>query len=321
MIDRPFLSTKEVARFLDVNEKMVYSLVSDKGLPATKITGKWLFPRRLVEQWLENHIINYPKSARIPSSQGVLIIVGSHDVLMEKAIGLFNQLYPDHLAVFGNIGSLGGLKTLSQGFCHIAASHLLQDDEGGYNFDFAQQELGSQLATVVNFSRREQGILVAKGNPKTIQGISDFKRSEVILANRPVGTGTRLLLDRELQKIGLSGTQIKGYEKEFRSHWDVALEVLAGRADVAVAIKAVADLCDLDFIPLRWERYDLLIPKNRFFEEGVQLFLNLLREKALKDLAQELKGYDLTTCGKMIFPPEAESRKGREKKGNLKKNP
>jgi excisionase family DNA binding protein len=132
MFEKPFLSTKEVAQFLDVNEKMVYSLVSDKGLPATKITGKWLFPRRLVEQWLENHIINYPKSAYIPSSQGMLIVVGSHDVLMERTIGLFNQMYPEHLAVFGNVGSLGGLKALSHGLCHIAASHLLQEDEEEY---------------------------------------------------------------------------------------------------------------------------------------------------------------------------------------------
>ncbi len=68
MLKRPFLSTKEVAQFLDVNEKMIYSLISDKGLPATKVTGKWLFPKHLVEKWLENHIINYPKSARIPDT-------------------------------------------------------------------------------------------------------------------------------------------------------------------------------------------------------------------------------------------------------------
>lgn len=309
MINKPFLSTKEVAQFLDVNEKMVYSLVSDKGLPATKITGKWLFPRRLVEQWLENHIINYPKSAHIPSSHGMLILVGSHDVLLERTIGLFNRLYPEQLAVFGNVGSLGGVKALSHGFCHIAASHLLQDDEEDYNFEFAHQELGGALAAVVNFCRREQGFLVTKGNPKAIQEVADLAKTDVVLANRPITTGTRLLLDRELQKIGLSGTQIQGYQNEFRSHWDVALEVLAGRADVALAIRSVADLFGLDFIPLRWERYDLLISKNRFFEEGVQLFLNLLHEDSVRELAQELSGYDLRVCGKMIFPHQSQLKK------------
>ncbi len=311
MFEKPFLSTKEVAQFLDVNEKMVYSLVSDKGLPATKITGKWLFPRRLVEQWLENHIINYPKSAYIPSSQGMLIVVGSHDVLMERTIGLFNQMYPEHLAVFGNVGSLGGLKALSRGLCHIAASHLLQEDEEEYNFDFANQELGGELAAVVNFCRREQGLLIAKGNPKGIDRITDLAKPDVTVANRPVGTGTRLLFDRELQKEGLNGLDIHGYQHEFRSHWDVALEVHTGRADAAPAIRAVADLFELDFLPLRWERYDLLISKNRFFEEGVQLFLNLLHENAVKKLAQELNGYDLSVCGKMVFQHQATLKKGK----------
>ena len=305
MFDKPFLSTREVAQFLDVNEKMIYSLVSDKGLPATKITGKWLFPRHLVEQWLENHIVNYPKSAYIPSSQGVLIVVGSHDILMERLMSLFNRLYSDHLAVFGNIGSLGGLKALHDGLCHIAASHLLQADEEDYNFDFAQEKLGVEVAAVVNFCRREQGLLVAQGNPKQLQAIADLGQPGIILANRAVSTGTRLLLDRELQKAGLDGTKIQGYKQEYQSHWDVALEVLAGRADVALGIRAVAELFHLDFIPLRWERYDLLISKNRFFEEGVQLFLNLLHENSVKKLAQELSGYDLAECGKMIFRHQA----------------
>ena len=113
--EKNFLSTREVADLLDVNEKMIYTLVSDKGLPATKVTGKWIFPRDLVEQWLESHIINYPKAAHLPSSMGILILVGSNDILLEKAIGLFNRLHSDHLAVFGNVGSLGGLKTLGSG--------------------------------------------------------------------------------------------------------------------------------------------------------------------------------------------------------------
>ncbi|PIE31494.1 DNA-binding protein [candidate division KSB3 bacterium] len=225
MFEKPFLSTREVAQFLDVNEKMIYSLVSDKGLPATKITGKWLFPRHLVELWLENHIVNYPKSASIPSSQGVLILVGSHDILMERLLSLFNRLYPERLAVFGNVGSLGGLKALHEGLCHIAASHLLQADEEEYNFDFAQEELGNEVAAVVNFCRREQGLFVAKGNPRNLQAIADLGQPGIRLANRSMNTGTRLLLDRELQKLGLDGTKIQGYKQEYQSHWDVALEI------------------------------------------------------------------------------------------------
>lgn len=299
-------NTRQVAHFLDINEKMVYSLISEKGLPATKVTGKWLFPQHLVERWLENQTINYPKDAHpLPPYHGLVIISGSNDVLLDKAISLFNRLYPEHVAVFGNVGSQGGIKALGLGLCHIASSHLLQEDEEEYNFDFAFQELKGQLPAVVNFCQREQGLLVAKGNPKGIHTISDLGLPGIRIANRPLGTGTRLLLDRELEKADIKGSEIEGYGRELRSHMDVGLEVLSGRADAAPAIKPVASLLALDFIPLRRERYDLLVAKERFFEQGVQLFLGLLHEPSFQELAQELTGYDLSLSGKMVYPQQS----------------
>jgi putative molybdopterin biosynthesis protein len=193
MNEKPFLSTKEVAQFLDVNEKMVYALIAEKGLPATKVTGKWLFPRHLVEQWVESHILNYPRAAHSNPAHGVLVLVGSHDIFLERVLDLFNRRHAEHLAVFGNVGSQGGLKALSLGLCHAASSHLLQEDEAEYNFEFVSQELKGELAAVVNLCRREQGILVAPGNPKALHAIADLGRTGVTIANRPAGTGTRLL--------------------------------------------------------------------------------------------------------------------------------
>jgi putative molybdopterin biosynthesis protein len=307
---KSFLSTKQVAELLDVNEKMIYTLVSEKGLPATKVTGKWLFPRHLVERWIEKETINYPKSASpLPPYHGLLIIIGSNDILLEKLISLFNRLYPEHVAVFGNVGSLGGLKALGRNLCHVAASHLLQEDEKEYNFDFAAQEFAGESPVLVNFCRREQGLLVAKGNPRAISSLSDLGKPGIKIANRPDGTGTRLLLDLELEKIGLKGTQIEGYEQEFRSHLDVAMEIFSGRVDAALAIKPVASFLGLDFLPLRWERYDLLISKEHFFEQGVQLFMALLHEPQFRDIAQKLDGYDLSLCGKVVFQQQTKLNK------------
>jgi excisionase family DNA binding protein len=107
------LTTKEVAQFLSINEKMVYSLVSEKGLPASKITGKWLFPKNLVEQWIETSTINFPTTADNPSvSQAVLIITGSNDLLLDKVISQYNTQHSGTIAVFGNLGSMGGLHAL-----------------------------------------------------------------------------------------------------------------------------------------------------------------------------------------------------------------
>ena len=298
------LSTKEVAQLLDVNEKMVYTLVSEKGLPATKVTGKWLFPRHLVEQWIEAHTINYPENGiKLPPYHGLLIIAGSNDMLLDKAINLFNTSNTAHLAVFGNLGSMGGLKALRQNLCHMASSHLLQENEDEYNFDFAVKEL-DRMPAVVNFCRREQGLLVGKKNPKKIKQVSDLARPEVRIANRPLGTGTRLLLDHEFKKAGINGEKIAGYTREFSRHLDVGLEIMAGRADAAPAIRAVAGILDLEFLPLRWERYDLMVAKDRFFDEGIQRFLSLLHEKQFYELAGSLSRYDLSLSGKMIFPQD-----------------
>jgi len=300
-----FLTTKEVSKFLNINEKMVYSLVSEKGLPASKITGKWLFPKNLVEQWIEINTINYPKTAESPSiSRAVLIITGSNDLLLDKVISLYNTHFPGNVAVFGNLGSMGGLQALRQNACHIASSHLLQENGEDYNFEFANREL-ERMPAIVNFCRREQGILIKKGNPKKIKRVSDLAQAGICIVNRPLGTGTRLLLDQELKKAAVRGEKIDGYANEVHRHLDVGLEILAGRADAGLGIHAVAGLLDLDFVPLRLERYDLMIFKERFFDANVQNFLGLLHDQQFFKLAESLQGYDVQLSGRMLFPHNA----------------
>jgi excisionase family DNA binding protein len=299
---KKLLSTKEVAELLNVNEKMVYTLVAQKGLPASKVTGKWLFPRQLVEQWIETRTLNYPDTGKLlPLQGGVLIIAGSNDPLLDRSISLFNSHFQSPLAVFGNLGSMGGLRALRQNLCHMASSHLLQEDEQEYNFDYAHREL-EFMPAVVNFCRREQGILVAGGNPKKISGVADLARPGIRIVNRQLGAGTRLLLDREFKKAGIEGETIDGYSNEVQRHLDVGLEILAGRADAGPGIGAVAGLLNIGFIPLRWERFDLMILKDRFFDEGIQQFLSLLREAQFRRLAETLEGYDISLSGKMVFP-------------------
>ena len=300
------LTTKEVSKFLNINEKMVYSLVSEKGLPASKITGKWLYPKNLVEQWIETHTTNYPHTVENPSvSQAVLIITGSNDLLLDKVISLFNSNFSNHIAVFGNLGSMGGLQALRQNACHIASSHLLQEDEDDYNFEFANREL-DRMPAIVNFCRREQGVLIRKGNPAHIKSIADLAQPGVRIVNRPLGTGTRLLLDQELKKAGIRGDKIEGYEKEVTRHLDVGLEILAGRVDAGLGIHAVAGLLGLDFVPLRWERYDLMIFKERFFDTNVQSFLGLLHDEQFFEMAKSMAGYDVGRSGRMLFPKNAD---------------
>lgn len=297
-----FLTTREVADFLKVNEKQVYALVADKGLPASKVTGKWIFPRHLVEQWVEAHTENYPPArAQLPPYEGLLIIAGSNDLLLDKAIALFNTRYPEQIAVFGNLGSMGGLQALRNNRCHIASSHLLQENDGDYNFEYLAGAFSAPPA-VVAFCRRQQGLLLGQGNPLGIDAVAGLAQPGVRIVNRALGTGTRLLFDRELKQAGINGQRLTGYERVVHRHMDVGLEILSGRADAGPGIQPVADLLGLAFLPLRWERYDLLISKERFFDRGVQLFQGLLHDAEFRALANDYSGYDLENSGRMVYP-------------------
>ena len=290
-----FLSTKEVAELLKVNEKMVYTLVNEKGLPATKVTGKWLFPKRLVEEWLDAHILNYKKDhAGFSSDEGLLLLAGSDDPLFQRTLSLFHALRKGTLAFFSNQGSMGGLSSLRRGMCHIGVCHLLQDDQSEYNFEFAEQEL-DRSPVFINFSQREQGILLAPGNPKGIKDITDLAREDVTIVNRGLGTGTRLLIDYEISRSDISAKDISGYHNEVSRHLDAGMEVLSGKVDAAPAIRAVAGMLNLDFLPLRWERFDLLINRERFFEKGIQAFISLLHEKEFRRIAESMDGYESTS--------------------------
>jgi len=294
------LTTKEVAKFLNVNEKMVYSLIAEKGLPASKVTGKWLFPIDLVRQWVDQGTENYPEVAQLPPYHGLVLIAGSNDLLLERLISTFNLKHREHMAMFGLIGSMGGLKALRMNLCHIAASHLVADNQE-YNFPFIKDEM-IQPPAVVNLCLREQGLMVAKGNPEKIKTVADLKEKGLTMVNRRLGTGTRQLFDRELKQQGIPGETIKGYEACVSRHMDVGLAVLGGKAHAGPGIRAVANTLGLDFISLNWERFDLLINKDRFFDQGIQLFLSLLKGKVIHRTAEEYGGYDLSMSGKMVYP-------------------
>lgn len=293
------LTTRQVADYLNVNEKMVYSLVSDKGLPATKVTGKWLFPVHLVDRWVAANTVNVPTSAR--PGDTTLVVAGSNDLLLDRTMARFNEAFPHWMAAFGNLGSMGGLGALKRGACDLAASHLLQDDGQEYNFEMADETL-DEPPVVVHFCRREQGLLVAAGNPKGIQSPADMGAAGIRMVNRALGTGTRLLLDRVLADAGINGDRIDGYHSVVSRHLDVGLEIVAGRVDVGPGIRAVATLLGLEFVPLRWERFDLLVTRDRFFDPMIQQFLGLVREPFFTGAAETLTGYRIEDSGRILYP-------------------
>jgi molybdate-binding protein len=254
-----------------------------------------------LDRWLEHHTENYPSVEAGPESyQNLLIITGSNDLLLDQLLELFSRRYQLPLPVFSNLGSMGGIRALKENLCHLCSAHLLEPEGEEYNFAYVEKEFGDSVV-VVNFCKRLQAVLVAPGNPHEVKELADLGSGRLRIANRKEGTGTRLLLDRELERQRVSGKDIPGYKTTFGRHMDVGFEILAGRADAGLAIAAVGEMLGLDHVPVIWERYDFIVRKEIFFSRGVQMLMALLRDQEFVEMSAKFAGYDLSTSGQVVF--------------------
>ncbi|MGA1839322.1 MAG: substrate-binding domain-containing protein [bacterium] len=301
-MNKELLNTRELAQYLDINEKKIYSLIMEKGLPATKVTGKWLFPKHLVDTWIDNNIQNYPwmKDKKPETFNEALIITGSNDILLGNILSFFQKKNRDILPLYSSIGSMNGINALKKGWCHICAAHILQKEDEEYNISYIKEVFKEEF-TIVNFTYRTQGLIVQVNNPKHIKGIEDLTRPDIRIVNRQSGTGTRLLLEYELEKYRINAQDIQGYDNVCLSHLDVGIEILSGRADIGLGIQAVAQMFGLDFIPLRKERFDLIIRKEIFSDIKIQAFISFLRSKDTIEYGKRFIGYDLTDMGRIVY--------------------
>ncbi len=294
-----YMNTSELSRYLGINEKKIYALIIEKGLPATKVTGKWLFVDKLIDIWIENSMENHPLTLNWP--KGILMIAGSNDPLLDLTVNEAAKAETRFFSFFCNTGSLGGLSMLKNGKAHISVAHLLDSKEEEYNLPFIDSCLPGFSMMVINFAYRQQGLIIKADNPLKIKGPEDLHRQEIKFINRQPGSGTRMLLDGYLKKSGIATSGIRGYRTEVSTHFEVGFNILRGIADVGPGIKAVADMLGLGFIPLREECFDLLIPKHYFFFQEIQLLLQILNSPQFKRGASRFGGYDTRDSGKITY--------------------
>jgi putative molybdopterin biosynthesis protein len=293
------MNTREVARYLGINDKKVYFLAKAGKIPCTRVTGKWTFPKKLIDRWIEESASGLVERKAKTEERDFLLAAGSDD----PSLGILHDLYEAQTQTASffmtTIGSSAGLAAIRSGVADFATAHLLEPARTGAD-NLAPQELLPSDTVVVELFYRELGMLVAAGNPKSIKSLRDLARPKLRIINRQPGSGTRIYLDQELSRFRLNGKKISGYDSIVSTHLEVGLRVLGGAADVGLATLTTAQLLGLDFIPFIRERFDLLVPKDRFFTRGIQALLGIVGSREFRERVDSLGGYDVTESGRII---------------------
>jgi len=297
------MNTKEVAKYLGIHEKQVYALIKTKRIPSTRVTGKWVFPRKLIEEWIESNAKTGLGQARQKSRriEGGLLASGSNDPILDMLQTSVKKSYPEFYIFSANTGSTDGLKALNMGYTDIAWSHLFDPKTGEYNIPFLPQYLPNMKPVVVNLFRRDLGFVVAPKNPFQIRGFENLTQKGIRFVNRQKGSGTRVLLDQHLKRLQISPAKINGYGKEVYTHFEVGLSILSKEADVGVATVAVSKLLGLPFIPITQESFDMILDQPTFFEKGVQAFMEVLNSQEFRSRVERLGSYDFKNSGKVLY--------------------
>ena len=226
-----------------------------------------------------------------------IVVIGSHDLVLDLAASQLRARDPRISLASSNVGSLGGLVALRDGLCHLAGSHLLDPQTGGYTLPYVDRLLEGRGVSVVRLVHREQGLLVRPGNPLDLADVTDLTRRTVRYVNRQRGAGTRMLLDSELARHGLSPQDVNGYAREEHTHLAVAAAVASGRADCGLGILAAARAFGLDFVPVATEPYDLVVGAGLLDAPLLAPFWELLRSEDFRASVEGLGGYSTAEMG------------------------
>jgi putative molybdopterin biosynthesis protein len=229
-----------------------------------------------------------------------IVAIGSHDLVLDLAASALRAQDPMVTLASSNVGSLGGLVALRDGLCHLAGSHLLDPATSEYTLPYVDRILGGADTRVIRLVHRDQGLIVAAGNPLGLTGIKDLAGAGVRYINRQRGAGTRMLLDHELARHQISPDAVDGYAREEHTHLAVAAAVAAGRGDTGLGLLAAAQAFGLDFVPVTREPYDLVVTAATMDSPLLAPLWALLDSSPFRAAVTGLGGYSTEEMGRRI---------------------
>src|SRR5262245_57822111 len=288
------MTVTEIADYLRVRERTIYELVRTQRIPSCKLSGKLLFPKRLIELWVAQSA-DYPQAATHLAAPPP-VIAGSHDPLLEWAA----RESKCGLAILVD-GSLGGMQSLLAGHAVACGIHLIDPASGDYDASTQANKLVGLDFVVIEWARRRQGLIVAQGNPARLGSISDLKKPGVRIVTSQEGSGSALLFAKLGADAGFVVVDVIVAGAGVSSEADIASAVREGKADAGLSIEAVARGQGLDFVPLQWERFDLIVRRVEYFEPPLQRLFAFARSEQFRQRARSLGGYDITNSGIVIF--------------------
>lgn len=305
MKKNPSYTIEEVSQMLKISKLTVYDLIKKGELVAYKVGRQMRVDEEELERYKAKNRTTYIKEGNFSFDESQenhkkQVVISGQDIVLDmlsKYIEKHTSLTP--LRLYN--GSLNSLVSMYNGECDIVSVHLFDGDTGEYNLPYVKRLLVSHPFILINLVCRKAGIYVQKGNPLNIKDWSDLAKTNVSIVNREKGSGARVLLDEQLRINGISPHSIKGYENERTSHFSVASAVASGQADAGIGIETAAKMVDVDFIPLTKEQYDLVLLKTKENLELLNIVKNAVRSQEYRSQLEQLKGYDLSMTGKIIY--------------------
>ena len=257
-----------------------------------------------VPQGLEGYEAGSEVTVRLLSPmeklQNTVVVIGSHDPLLDELGDMLHLADNDVYMSSSHVGSMGGIMAIRRGEAHAAGCHLLNTDNGEYNVSFIKKYFPRGGVKLIRCVGRQQGMMVAKGNPLGIEAFADIAKPGVRYVNRQRGSGTRILTDYLCKQNDLDTDAIYGYDREELTHTSVAAQIVSGSADAGMGIYSAAKLYDLDFIPICIEEYDLIVPDHAWDTPQVRAMLETLKSDAFREKILSLGGYTVENPGEII---------------------